>query len=433
MIVELIKKKFNSSLGKDVFWTFIGQIVVMLCLLVVTKVLSNVLSIDGFARYNILKRSSSVITFVLLGGMGIALPRYLAMARTKRNPTKVRITLYSSLIYIGIVSFISFIVYIILKNLICLTVTDTDSWYDYIVIFGYSLACSLASFYYAYLRGLGRFKDFNITQIVFHVILLIPLIFIFENAIKIFAWWTFIYFALLLIYSIVDKKKYDWIPKQKLPFSSIISKIKELTRYSGPRMVGDFFLFAFSAFPILYISRVNSLEDVSFFSVGVTLFTLATPIFSFLGVILLPLVSSLVTDNKVDEANKLISNLQIIYILIAFAVTGIMFFGMKWMILLFFSEEYLPALFISRILTFAILPSSLYYLYRNPIDAVTVTPYNLYLLILCFILLVAGFMLTSSLIQYAYVYLSVCVIQGLGSWIIWKIINNSLNQIHNEI
>lgn len=425
MIVEYIKNKLKTSFGKDVLYTLLGQIAVMICLLIVTKVLSNNLTIDGFAQYNIIKRSSSVIAFVLLGGMGIALPRYLAISRVARNAKKVRITIITSLTYIFIISLSTLLVYILLKSILCKIVTDSTSWNAYLWIFAYSFACSITSFFYAYLRGLDRFKDFNIIQILINIILLAPLLSSNYDAIDIFKSWTIIYILLIVILLFREFKIYNKIHISAITRFEYLSKFKELSIYSSSRMIGDFFLFAFSAFPLLYISKENSLIEVSYFSVGITIFTLATPIFSFLGVILLPLVSRLMTENRYNEANYMIKKLQTIYLIIALLITIIFVCGIKTLIVVFFSPEYLPAASISKILIFSILPSSLYYLYRNPIDAASVFPYNLIILVFCFALLVVGFIISKTLIQYAYVYLATTIAQGFLSWLAWKKINKS--------
>ena len=62
-----------SDFGRDAVLTFSCQIVVMLSMLLLNKILSNQLSVEGFGQYNIIRRSSAVLSFVMLGGMGIAI------------------------------------------------------------------------------------------------------------------------------------------------------------------------------------------------------------------------------------------------------------------------------------------------------------------------------------------------------------------------
>ena len=56
----------KSKMSKDVIWTFTIQMTIMICAFVVTKILSNRLSVDDFGQYNLIKRSVQVLSFVML-------------------------------------------------------------------------------------------------------------------------------------------------------------------------------------------------------------------------------------------------------------------------------------------------------------------------------------------------------------------------------
>lgn len=425
MLFSLIKSKLGSSLGRDAVWTLAGQIVIMLCMLIINKIISNEFTVAEFGRYNVIRRSSSVLTFTMLGGIGIALPRYLAIALTKRKIKDIKIIIFSSLIYVSVVCSFTLLVYIICKSYICEFVVGSNTWNDYFIVFIYSFVNCIVSFLIAYYRGLDRFKDFNLIQIVTQIFLTMPLMFILKSVVDVFFWWTVVQLFLVIIFIIREYVSYKKILTIQIPLRTYIEKLKELSIYSIPRLLGDFLLFVMTAFPLLYIAEQSTLDDVSYFSVSITLFTLTTPIFSFLGVILLPYISGFVAENKFQEAKAVISKLFKYYVVLAFVINIIMLLGMKWMITLFFSAEYYDALIPSRIISCALIPASLYYLYRNPIDAVSVKPYNTYILLISFILLVVGFLLSSNIIQYAYTYLGVNIFQGLSSVLSWKFIMNS--------
>ena len=99
-MLKLIKQKMTSGMGKDVVWTFSLQIVIMLCSFAINKILSNRLSIDDFGQYNVIKRSVQVLSFVMLAGVGIALPRYIPLYRNDNPPRSIKPLLIASLIYI---------------------------------------------------------------------------------------------------------------------------------------------------------------------------------------------------------------------------------------------------------------------------------------------------------------------------------------------
>ena len=89
---------------------------------------------------------------------------------------------------------------------------------------------------------------------------------------------------------------------------------------------------------------------------------------------------------------------------------------------LLFARNYVAAGDLTRIMILAILPQALYLLYRNPIDAVAVVPYNTVILGICLTVMVVSFVWASTLTQYAWAYLTVSILQGLLSWLTWQII-----------
>lgn len=74
---------------------------------------------------------------------------------------------------------------------------------------------------------------------------------------------------------------------------------------------------------------------------------------------------------------------------------------------------------ISKVLVLSILPQSIYLLYRNPNDAVSVFPFNTVMLAASFVILVVGFMYFHTLLQYAYVYLFISIFQCCSSVLAW--------------
>ena len=96
----MIRNKLTSRMSKDVIWTFSIQLTIMLCAFVVTKLLSTRLSIEDFGQYNVIKRSVQVLSFVMLAGVGIALPRYIPLYRKTESPKSIAPLLSASIIYI---------------------------------------------------------------------------------------------------------------------------------------------------------------------------------------------------------------------------------------------------------------------------------------------------------------------------------------------
>ena len=142
----------------------------------------------------------------------------------------------------------------------------------------------------------------------------------------------------------------------------------------------------------------------------------------FMGIILLPYVSENIAQNNIMKANHLISRLQIIYIVSSLFVIIILLFFTAPLTKLFFANEYMPSLNQTRIMTLAILPQALYMLYRTPIDAVSVIPYNAIILGICIVVMFVCFKFSSTLDHYAYAYLVVSTLQGFLSCFTWHLL-----------
>jgi hypothetical protein len=70
----------------------------------------------------------------------------------------------------------------------------------------------------------------------------------------------------------------------------------------------------------------------------------------------------------------------------------------------------------------AILPQSIYLLYRNPIDAISKTPYNTLNLGICLTIMVFAFYQLNTLQHFAYAFLGVCILKGVISILTWEVL-----------
>jgi O-antigen/teichoic acid export membrane protein len=198
-------------------------------------------------------------------------------------------------------------------------------------------------------------------------------------------------------------------------------------KYSSGRLLADFFLFSLSAFPLIYISHALDLQPTAYYSVGITFVTMITPLYSFMGIILLPYVSECIAKHELKLASRFVGKLALIYISSAMLITAILYIFISFLTWLFFSESYLVTTGLSRIMIVSILPQALYLLYRNPIDAVSVIPYNTIILGLCLAVMVILFSLAQTLTEFAWAYVAVSFIQGILSWIAWIVLNKRSN------
>ena len=428
MTLQQINNKIHSQMGRDIIWTFSVQMLVMFCGFIINKILSNWLSVEDFGLFNVIKRSTSVLGFVMLAGTGIAIPRYLPIFRSQK-------AIFSSISFCQTAFFIVCLVAAILTILclgtsgtLCSILVGVNDITLLLIALLYAFTQSTASFLYAYFRGTNQFGKFNLSQGVIQVCCILPLLLIPVLTVqKVYVAWCSIMLFLILAFSLSEIRKHHFIYLRRLCISAIRQQFKEAVSYSAPRMIADFFLFSIAAFPIIYLSTYHHLNEVAYFSVGLTFVSLGATLFAFLGYILLPYVSTAVARHEIQQTDRAINRVLLIYLATTSFLILIFYLFTPFLIHLFFATNYLVATDLTRVMLFAILPQSIYLLYRNPIDAISKIPYNTIILGLCLLVMVVSFYLLDTLLDFAIAYLGVSVLQGVLSYAIWKILKKYIN------
>lgn len=420
-MLKVIKEKLNSGMGRDVVWTFSIQILIMLCSFVINKLLASRLSIDDFGQYNVIKRSVQVLSFVMLAGVGIALPRYIPLYRNGTPPRRIAPLLGASLVYIIGVSLAVFLGCMAFSTQMQdIVIGEGGNMNLLLIALAYAFILALAQYAFAYYRGIGDFKWYNGTQLTMQLAIIVPLVLLPVLTVKgVFVSWLVITAVLVVFFGWSPVKKViSHIPSP----SSLLESLRTIVKYSSGRLVADFFQFTLAAFPLIYISNTQGLQPTAYYSVGITFVTMVTPVFSFMGIILLPYVSQSIAKNEMKSANRFITRLFLLYMGSSAFITLVFYLFISFLTTLFFAESYLVTTDLSRIMILAILPQAAYMLYRNTIDAVSVIPYNAIILGICILAMVVGFTLSTTLTQFAWVYLAVSILQGLLSWLTWMMI-----------
>jgi O-antigen/teichoic acid export membrane protein len=431
-MLKVIKDKLSSGMGRDVVWTFSIQILIMLCSFAINKLLANRLSIDDFGQYNVIKRSVQVLSFVMLAGVGIALPRYIPLYRNDDPPRRVAPLLSASLIYILGVSLVVFLLSMLFSTQMQdITIGKSGNLNLLLIVLAYAFVLAIAQIVYAYYRGLGDFKWYNGTQLATQLSIILPLVALPVLTVTgVFESWLVVT-ALLIAYLAGRElwQKRDRLLPISTPDSPISTHLKTIVKYSSGRLVADFFQFSLAAFPLIYISNVQGLQTTAYFSVGIFFVTMVTPIFSFMGIILLPYVSQAIARHEMAAANHLIRRLALGYVGASLLISVVFLVFTRFLTTLLFTSDYLIATDLTRIMVLSILPQAIYMLYRNTIDAVSVIPYNAIILAICITAMVGCFTLSTTLSQFAWSYLAVSFLQGVLSWLTWQVIKNKAHSI----
>lgn len=415
-MLKVIKEKLNSGMGKDIVWTFSLQILIMLCSFAINKLLANRLSIDDFGQYNVIKRSVQVLSFVMLAGVGIALPRYIPLYRNSTPPRRIAPLLSASFIYIIGVSFLVVLVCLLFSTQMQdIIIGQRNNLTLLIIALGYAFILALAQYVFAYYRGIGHFKWYNGTQLAMQLLIIVPLVLLpILTVSHVFSSWLII--TILLVAYLMGRELWG----KHFHFYVQFESLREIIKYASGRLVADFFQFSLAAFPLIYISNMQGLQTTAYFSVGIFFVTMITPLFSFMGIILLPYVSQAIAKDEMKSANRLIQRLLLIYIGGALFFIAVLYLFTDFLTILLFNSDYVVTSDLTRIMVLSILPQAVYILYRNTIDAASIIPYNAIILGISLITMVVSFTLSSSITHYAWAYLAVSTLQGLLACLVWR-------------
>lgn len=415
-----IKSFFSTSLGKDVLYSLSAQIVIMLSAFILNKLISNQLGVEGYALYSIVKKSAVVISFIIIGGMGIALPRYVAHYKAKSFTNSTTLVFPLSLIivhiYFAAVSSTFFVFPSYMTSILLGRIGNTKLLYSLLL---YAFSFSLNTLIICYHRGNGDFKSYNKIQIITQLLIIISVVLFSQDVQQLLIAWSvcLLLYSSILMRNIIDLQKAKKYIKRKI--SLII--FKRLFIFGLPRMLSDILHFSADVIPLLLILHLYGEASVGYFSAALTIQLMISPLFAFTGSIFLQRVSEQIAKNRIREVTRFINKAALIFLALASIAAVSVFISGKYLLSLFFSSDFFPALTLVNIFAFTLIPKSLYLLFRNPIDAISTKPYNLVVMALWIVCYLIGLLLSNNIEQCAWAYLFASIILASSSVIAWNI------------
>jgi O-antigen/teichoic acid export membrane protein len=412
------KKLVGTSLGKDILLTFSVQLTIMASTFLVNKFLSIKLGVDGYGEYSIIKKTASVLALVMIGGMGIALPRYLSICRIKKDKIEENKLFIASIIIIVLFSMIVFLCISLFQRPFLKFIFNGDIKYHYVLpLLLYSFALCISTYVFSFFRGKGNMLKFNTTQIIVQILLFAGCLFVFMGLTFAFYLWSISIIFFSLFYLVKEftniKKKYVKAIKK------ITISVKQLLRYGIPRMIGDFLLFSFAALPLIAINNKAGIVASGLFSSAVTINSMITPLFSFIGSILLQYTSENLAGENLKPMMIIINKLCLLYMSIAIVAVIMISCLTSFIIIIFYDHSFLDAAPICSIVAWAIIPNAFYLLLRNPLDAISIFPYNTLNLFISFIILVIGMYFASTIKEFSYSYLLSYIVLAILTLVSW--------------
>lgn len=150
---------------KDYIITLSTSILILLLNILILKIVALFFSEEGFALYNIGRRTLSVIVPVFIMGVGLSLTREVAMVANTLLMENKRLLLNAILPVLGVI-FLAIIVSFLMPSYTAIILFGDDSLYKFApAIIVYASGLSLASILQSYFRGRMQFVTSNIINL----------------------------------------------------------------------------------------------------------------------------------------------------------------------------------------------------------------------------------------------------------------------------
>lgn len=357
---------------KDILLTFLTEGTVLMAVIFIYRLIAKNFGPQGIGEYSLIRRVISIVQPLILLGVSIGLPRYIAIAKNKSE--KILYVKIATLIIIFSNLFFLFIILLLKENFAKIFLGSITNIHLVIPFLVLLIGLNFHVLIYCCFQGQLMTSVFNFLQILNLALIPITILLLKEISLRktvilmgigiIFT--SLLFFSLFLIKDIIK------------PFNKHYYKqtLKNLLKYSIPRIPGDFaFMALFSLGPI-FVAHLSSIEDVGYLSISQKIVSLAASAIFPLGLILLPKISSLISQG---EYNYIKTNIDII---IGFVIHIFIFVCIQLMIFsdiivkYWLGEKFINAVKIMRIVSISTIFYAFYVSMRSVIDAAEVKPLN---------------------------------------------------------
>lgn len=427
----MISKLKKNDFIKDVLTTFSGQFVVLLTNFIINKMMSIFVGVSQFGVFNIAKRSATVIGFIVLLEFGISVPRYFALYREQEKDRAF--SYYQVGVYlIMITSIISLLLGISFSATISKFVFGNTSYQGMVLpMMIFAIGTCVNTFVFSAYRGAEYYYLYTTIQIATQFINMFAIIIMRDQGLSnILLWWGLSYILISIPFFFLFSK----LNGKNIIYKVVCWKerVKELLIYGLPRILGDIVQFSYYLLPLVFVNREFGENSAGIFSASTGILQSFLPFFSYIGIILLPMVSKALASNSLDTVEVQIRRLSQLYLVISiFAVLFGWIFAKPIMIILY-SEKYVKQLLIAKVLLLTLIPRSQFLLLRNPIDAISVKAYNTRNLTISLAVMLAVIFLSNKLIIIAWAFVISDTVLFILSYINWKkLVNRKLKE--NEL
>ena len=357
-------------------WTMVTELLVTIAGILVLKFAAALLGPVGFGEYSLSRRAVGMLYLPLVMGLGIAAPRYIAIARAGAMPGYTESAFATATLTAGLLPPLTIILLLNIAPPIGATILFGSSALAHMVPpASIALAgIALHGMVYAVYRGRSEMKFANTLQSIDLGIIPVTAFLISRNdAAAVLTTtgvgWLIVSGAALL--HVLYRERGDW-----RGLATMRQHLGVLLRFGLPRVPGEFALVGLFAIPALLAVRSHGVVAAGQFSAALSVLTMAAGSFAPVGLVVLPRASAQVATGDLAGLRHLV--LRILGGGILLAAIGVIIGELlippfiRW----YFGEAFLPAVPYFRAILLGAIPYAIYILMRSILDALDVRAVN---------------------------------------------------------
>lgn len=398
MILEI------AILKRDLVITFIVQFIVLASGIIVYKLAANMLGVGGFSEYALSRRIISFIQPVLLVGLGVGLPRYIAYAHTGKNLEKPDTYFAGGLaILILFVLTVTLMINLTKDNISFLIFGSSTYSYLILPLSLMLIGVVIHSACYSYFRGRLMMVRANFLQMINMGIVPI-LAFIMskttEDVLEITGL-SWLVVSILFLFWITINLRWD--------NSKVVSCTKELLLYGVRRVPGDIGLAALLTLPASFTAHVVGVKEAGYVAFGTSLLNMTGGFFAPVGTILLPKASQIIATKDINMLRYY--TFKLLRITISLTVIGTILFEVfaDKIIGLYLGKSFSEVVLIAKVIMVGGVVYPVFTLMRSIVDAYhtrAINSKNILFSLLSFLLLSA----TAIFFVKGPIYIAACLV-----------------------
>ncbi|MBS1739027.1 MAG: hypothetical protein JST88_00665 [Bacteroidetes bacterium] len=381
-------KEIDTGFIKDYGLTFLSFIFSSISNMAIFYILPIMISKQGSEIFAVYKKTGSLLLVALIGGMGVAVPKYVL----EYNAKFAKAILVNGLVFSFLLSVTTFSLFLMLPDFFGNhLIGSVFKIIDVIAIFSIVFGGIINGIIFGYLRGLYNVKLANLSIVLISIAQLLSTM-VFKNI----YYYIYLSSALSLFLSLLILYRSGFSLKHS--FLSFREHRKSMFTYGILRVPGDFSLDGLTTFPVIIVTNSLGIQVGGQMAFAMTIFGLVLSVLSPINFMILPKVSIIIKEGNDWNKVKKIVNQGVLFVLpmVTLLIVGIMFFANSIAIYIFHSSmPYLLANYI-RFVSIAALFYSVFSLLRGVLDAAYKIPINSYICMFTMFVFVMSYFLTKS-------------------------------------